>query len=417
MKNYIKVLISALLVFGCVNSVLAEDVIPVSTDVNNAAAEVISEPETGAVEETPEITDNSAAENVESDIQTTEAISQEEKSIADKALTPVGWLIGGAIAPVYLGIDFTKDAVEWSVENVVEPIGDGISWSYDYIIEPVGKGIVKGVGKGTTLTLSGIGWTVDKTFDGVDFICKYTVVPAAKLGIDATKAGFDYVIVPVGKGLVTGSKYTLVPMGKGLVWCMEKTFDGIGWAGDAFFDGLDWVGYNIVEPIGEAAVDSFAWTASALWEGAKFGAKYTLVPTAKGVAWSAKTAGKGIKVGSQYTIVPVAKGVKWGAETAWEGAEIGARYTIIPVAKGVKAGAETIWSGLETGAKYTLVPIGKSVVWTADAVGDGIEWTGEKVVAPVAKSIGTGVEKTLTPINNAAKAVTEKIKSLRKNRD
>lgn len=417
MKNYIKFLISALLVFGCVNSVFAEEAESAFSDVNNVTEKIILEPETLSIEEVTDVMDDSDAENVESNIQTTEAVSQEEKSLTDKALTPIGWLIGGAIAPVYLGIDFTKNAIEWSVENVVEPIGDGIAWSFDYVVAPVGKGMAKGILKGTELTLSGIGWTIDKTSEGVYYICEYTIVPAAQLGIDATIAGYDYVIVPIGKGIIAGSKYTLVPVGKGVVWCMEKTFDGIGYTADAFVDGLYWVSDNVVEPVGEAAVDSFVWTANTMWEGAKFGAKYTLVPTAKGIAWSAKTAGKGLKVGSQYTIVPVAKGVKWSAETAWRGAEIGAKYTIVPVAKGVKAGAETIWSGLETGAKYTLVPIGKSIVWTADAVGDGLEWTGEKIVVPVTKSIGTGIEKTLTPINNAAKTVTQKIKSLRKNQD
>ncbi len=185
MKNYAKFLISLLLMFCFTNCVFAQTEELNSADVNTQQEATVTE---SAVAE-PEVvvvTDNSDTDTTDLNLQTTEPISPEEKSIADKALTPVGWVIGGVIAPVYLGVDFTKDAIEWTVENVVAPIGDGISWSYDYVLKPVGHGVVKG----TELTVTGIGWTIDKTVDGAEFICKYTVVPAVKLGIDVTNAGY-----------------------------------------------------------------------------------------------------------------------------------------------------------------------------------------------------------------------------------
>ena len=47
------------------------------------------------------------------------AENTDKKSISEKVVTPVGWAIGGAITPVYLGYDYTQKSLDWSYRNVL----------------------------------------------------------------------------------------------------------------------------------------------------------------------------------------------------------------------------------------------------------------------------------------------------------
>lgn len=233
----------------------------------------------------------------------------EEKSqndIIDKSLSSIGWAIGAAIAPIYIGIEYTGDILEWSGENIIEPIGDGI------------------------------GWTIEKTADGVTVCSRYTIVPIVKGIFWSGEQVWDYVIFPVAKtagyGIKYGYEYIFVPTVNGLVQVVDTTADVVSFTAK----------YTII-PVGKG-----------IYKATEYGTEFIIIPI-----------GNGMIDGVRYVAVPIGKGVRFGAE-----------YTIVPVAKGVKYSAEKVGSGLTWSAENVIYPISLKV-------GQGVE----KVAKPVNNSI------------------------------
>lgn len=281
---------------------------------------------------------------------------QEQKGVVEKALTPVGWAIGGAVAPVYLGADAAFESFTWTWEYVFSPFVEGVVIAASYAENTVTKAQ---------------DWTEENILDpAIDIVhtgLDYTVVPFAKgVGItgkalyDALEYGATYSIVPLAKGIAWGADktydYAIVPVGKGVAWGFENSLAGVAKGAELGFN------YAIVP----------------LAKGTYYGAKYTVFPVAKGAAWTAETIGGGLTTAAEYTIVPVTKGVYYGVD-----------YTL----QGVGYGLDYVGSGLAYGANYTVVPVAKGVGWTSGKIGEG-------------------VKKTVTPVKNAVKSTVNGIKSV-----
>ena len=255
------------------------------------------------------------------------ADTTENKSLADKAFTPIGWAIGAAVTPAYIGIEYSSKSLGWLCENVAAPAASGALWIY-------------------AETWDGLVWITAKSLEGVAIGSKYTVVPIARGIYWGMDKSFDYVIFPAMEATL---RYAVVPAGKSLFWSIDKAADRIVWGAE----------YTVV-PFAKGSV----------W-GTKMGTKYVILPvyngTINGITYIAVPAGKGIKWGAKYTFVPVAQGLGYGAEAfengLMRGANIagnGLRWTsvnvIYPIGYGVGKGIDTV-----------VAPIGHSVKATTSA--------------------------------------------------
>lgn len=242
---------------------------------------------------------NLIRETITEEITQPQTVSNKYK---DTALTPVGVAIGAMIAPVWLGAEYTKDALVWSNENIVSPVANGIGY--------------------------GIYYTLDTASNVSDWVGNNIMQPVLETTVDAMVSGGKYTIVPLAKGLYWGlcktvdgaefaSQYTIVPLGNGISWTADKTTEAIGY-------GVE-LGYEYV--------------AVPLGNGVMFGAQYTVIPVAKGLKWSAEKIGDGLDIGVYYILVPIGNGARWSSDNI-----------ILPVAKGV-----------HDGIKSTVVSVGNAV--------------------------------------------------------
>jgi len=264
-----------------------------------------------------------------------------DKNNLEKVFTPVGWGIGAAIAPVYLGGEYAKESVKWTGEHVFLPVAEGTVNLYDKSLE-------------------GVAWTVGKGTEGVLYGAKYTVFPVAK-GIfwGGEKAG-EYVLVPMGKGMYYSGKatydYVLYPSGKAVGWTISKGADGLSYG----------IKHSVV-PIGKG-----------LYQAGEITADYVIIPVAKGVGsgvvYVAVPTGKAIKKGAKYTIVPIGKGIGYGAET---------------FGKGMIWSADKIGDGVEWSADKIIYPIGYGIGKSTDAV-----------VVPISRSVKATSKATKRTLKN-----------------
>lgn len=271
--------------------------------------------------------------------------SDDDKSPTDVVLTPIGWAVGAAVTPAYLGIEYGSKALSWTGENVVIPVAGGT-------MTIIGE------------TIEGAGWVAEKTISGLSEGAKYTIVPVSKALYWGVEQTYDYGIEPLGKGLYWGTEkafeYGIVPTAKGIYWGIDKTIDGVVWG----------TNYSIV-PIGKSVV----WTA-------KKGTKYVIVPVyngiTDGVEFVAVPVGKGMMWGAKYTIIPIGKGIGYG---------------IVKFGEGIMWGADTVGDGVKWTGKNVIYPIGFGI-------GKGVD----AVVSPIGKAVTSTTKST----KNAIKKILHK---------
>jgi len=95
----------------------------------------------------------------------------DDDTIMDKALTPVGWAIGGAISPFILAGEGISNTMDWVEENVSEPVLNVVGKGIEYTIYPVFKGAFWTFDE----ISSGIFWGLDKTYTGLEYGFQYTL--------------------------------------------------------------------------------------------------------------------------------------------------------------------------------------------------------------------------------------------------
>ena len=132
----------------------------------------------------------------------------------NNSLSPVGMVIGGAIAPAYIGVDYGFKFANWSLDYVISPIGNGIFEATSYIMRTTGKGIEIGYNYIISPISDGLLWVIVNTLEGADKIADYTLFPMIE--------GVGYIIEPVMEGINWLGDYTIVPI-------MQGTWDGFVW--------------------------------------------------------------------------------------------------------------------------------------------------------------------------------------------
>ena len=192
-------------------------------------------------------------------------------TVLEAVLSPIGWAIGGVIAPIYIGVDFTGKSVAWSGEHIVAPIGKGIAKGVYYASLPVINSIEWSIDNVVSPTVKGVGWSIETTAKGIYW------------GIDKT---FDYAIIPTAKGIYCGMgktfDYTIVPTVQALAWTVDKGFE------------------YVIEP----TVNGIYWTVEK-------GFEYTVVHNAEGLFWGAEKT-------YDYVLLPAAKGVYYSADFGFD---------------------------------------------------------------------------------------------------
>lgn len=248
----------------------------------------------GAVEGDDRIMDEPAFYDTE--------VSDESENIFDKILSPIGWAIGGVVAPVYLGVDIAGMSVGWTIDNVIRPVGSGIDlafqytttpvvetfcWGWDHIVVPATDWLFELVlDKAVYYALKSTFWITDKTLDYtvfwvIDKTFIYVLVPVGKGVYYGTDIGMDYVVIPFTKGVYKGAKFVAAPITKNLI----------------------------------------------------VGAKYTVVPVGKGLIWGAKTIESGMDYSSRHFLKPIGEGIWYGIDR-----------TLTPIGNAIDAAVNTIMS-------------------------------------------------------------------------
>ena len=273
---------------------------------------------------------------------TTSFAADKNKTALDTALTPIGWAIGAAITPAYLGAEAANKTVEWTGENVAAPLGEGTVW-------------VIGA------TINSTDWITGKAAEGLMAGSKYTVVPIAKGISKSGEIVYEYVFAPTGEALFRGMEityeYGICPTLEGVQWSFEQAINGV-----------------------------------------VFGSKYTIIPISKGFVWVAKNGQKyvlapminGISDSIIFVVVPAGKGFLWGA-----------KYTVVPIAKGVGYGFGAVGKGM----KITGETIGDGVEWSAENIIYPVGYGIGKGTDAVVKPIGTAVK-------SASKSTADAIKTI-----
>ena len=297
---------------------------------------------------------------IENDLNKNEDTEQNNsKTFAEKAFAPVGWAIGGTVAPLYLGAQYGYKAVEWSVNYIASPIYEktvaaseyalysvalGINYSFDYIVAPILDGTTFAVSTGlyglqvaSSYTIVPIAeggfWVLKRSANGMITITKYTVKPLATTLSKTARFGCDYVLIPIGN--VAGK------------------------CGELFING------------GEKVLD--------------YGVDYLIVPAGKGVAITIDKIGDVLYFGAKYTIVPMTRGLYWTLDKSFDGLKILSDYSITPI---------VYYTG------WTLYQASIQVCGVFMAID-------EEVLGPIRKGIVMGTKKMFSPIKNAIMATSK----------
>lgn len=217
------------------------------------------------------------------------AETDDGKTIAEKALTPVGYAIGAVIAPVSLGYDTSMEVLDWSSNNVIFPIAEaafytaekaleGFFTGADYAVDKAVKYIIVPASKFTIVpaykymlvpagkfsvdyilipSIDGFFWGLDKTADVITFTGRYTIVPILRTSWFGISKTVEYAVIPLVNGIETGFEYTIVPLGKGLLWGAKYTVlpiaKGLEYTVNTAYSGMDWTAVNIIAPAAKGA--------------------------------------------------------------------------------------------------------------------------------------------------------------------